>query len=418
MNSTLYVFLPSTKELTDYDVSLFPSLNVKWVIRETGRETQFSQGGFSDIAKISHEHTVLIIIPGQDCLYLTASIPGKNQQQIQQAVPYVLEDSFIDDVDNLHFALSDKAVTNEAGTEKKYQVLAINKAYMDFISRGLLQSGIQADAVTADFMLLSQENTLLIDNHRAIYGANETKFSIELSSLKQTAHQLLNQNEQIQMIIASESSDVDEELSFLTDNPNIENNQCNNVIEVCLVEKTTNMPSINLLQNKYKKKRNWSKTSNTWLPVAILFLVWLSIQSILFFVDYIKVKNESARLNNQINQIYKKTFPDARRIVNAKAQMQQKLESLKKRKGKNEHGFTEMLAGSANILSKTPGLLIKTLRYYDGSISLDLQLSTLQDLDKLKTQLTAQNKYSVEIKNASSDKNFVNAQLQIVGGDL
>ena len=123
-------------------------------------------------------------------------------------------------------------------------------------------------------------------------------------------------------------------------------------------------------------------------------------------------------LFRSITKIYKKAFPKSRRIIDAKAQMQQKLTSLKKRKGQSGRSFTEMLSGSAEIFSRTKGLKIKSLRYYDGHINLELQIASLQALDKLKGQLSKEKGYQVEIQNASSEKETVTARIQIIGAEL
>ena len=120
---------------------------------------------------------------------------------------------------------------------------------------------------------------------------------------------------------------------------------------------------------------------------------------------------------HEITKIYKSAFPKSRRIIDAKAQMQQKLTSLKKRRGQSGRSFTEMLSSSASIFAKSQGLKIKSLRYYDGRINLELQISSLQALDKLKDQLNKEKGYKVEIQNASSGKDAVTARIQIFGAE-
>lgn len=184
-----------------------------------------------------------------------------------------------------------------------------------------------------------------------------------------------------------------------------------------MVKNKPDEKGINLLQGSYKKKKNWSKTGKSWLPAAALFLVWVSVQGILLVVDYMKVSNQNKVLDAKITKIYKKTFPASRRTDNAKARMESKLLSLKKRKGQSGRSFTEMLSASAAIFSRTKGLKIKSLRYYDGRINLELQIASLQALDKLKNQLNEEKGYQVEIQNASSGKENVTARIQIMGAD-
>jgi general secretion pathway protein L len=74
-----------------------------------------------------------------------------------------------------------------------------------------------------------------------------------------------------------------------------------------------------------------------------------------------------------------------------------------------------MLSTSSAVLAQFKELKIKSLRYYDGQINLELQLASLQDLDKLKKQLKEEKGYQVDIQNASAEKEFVTARLQISG---
>ena len=153
------------------------------------------------------------------------------------------------------------------------------------------------------------------------------------------------------------------------------------------------------------------------MPAAALFFLWLSVQGGLFVFDYVSLNNQNTKLNAEIVEIYKTAFPGSRRIIDAKAQMKQKLKDLKMRKGQSGRSFSEMLSVSGSVLAKTSGLKIKTLRYYDGRINLELQVKSLQALDKLKNELSNVNKYNVEIQNASSGKENVTARLQITGAE-
>ena len=98
--------------------------------------------------------------------------------------------------------------------------------------------------------------------------------------------------------------------------------------------------------------------------------------------------------------------------------MKSKLADLRKRKGQSGRSFTEMLSSSASVFSRAKGLKIKSLRYCDGRINIELQIASLQALDKLKGQLNKEKGYKVEIQNASSGKGTVTARIQITGVEL
>lgn len=406
MTSTLYLFLPKrSNESADLQ-----SVSVSWVYKNVNNDLKLSQGSLGDVAAAALNQHITIVLPGEDVLFLTAEVPGKNIQRIQQAVPYVLEDSVIDDVDELHFAISK---TNSDPFDIQYNVSVINKEYFESIIAQLEDAGIHADAMIADYLLLDTNNTLFFDGSRVLFNSASLKFSSAIDSTINLADQ-----DVLKLISCDKETDGNNHLDELIKNVDLPRQHCDADPLLCLVKNRTNYNAINLLQASYKKKKNWSKTGKTWLPIAAMLLVWLSVQGGLFIFNYISLSKQNKLLSTEITKIYKKTFPESRRIIDAKAQMQQKLASLKKRKGQSGRSFTEMLSGSAGIFSKTKGLVIKSLRYYDGRINIEMQIASLQALDKLKEQLNKEKGYQVEIQNASSGKEMVTARIQIVGAGI
>lgn len=410
MNSTFYLFIPRLNASS----SALDSVELTWVFRNIHNELKLERGTLSKAAHSAIQHHVTVVLAGEDILFLTADVPGKNQQRVQQAIPYVLEDSVIDDVDNLHFAISKPAEDSDAASANHYQVSVINKHYFESILNQLENAGIQIDAVTVDYLLLQEGKALALEADRVVINSAELKFTSDIESVL-SLEDYLPSNDSIKFIQCEKGTS--ENVDLLINKYNFKKDSCESHPLVHLVKNRSNN-IINLLQGRYKKKKNWSQTGKTWLPVAALFLIWLIVQGILFVVDYASLSGQNQKLNEEITQIYKKTFPKSRRIIDAKAQMQQKLSSLKKRKGQSGRSFTEMLAGSANIISKRKGLKIKSLRYYDGRINLELELSSLQSLEQLKKQLNSEKGYEVEIQNASSGKDKVTARLQIIGAAL
>jgi general secretion pathway protein L len=405
MTSDFYLFLPKRNNQQD----ALDSINLSWVYQDINNELKLAQGLLADAVRASAQNYITIVLPGEDVLFLKAEVPGKNIQRVRQAIPYVLEDSVIDDVDDLYFSINKE----NSEPNNKYNVAVVNKEYFESVIYELDKAGIQADTMTADYLLLADNNTLLFDGERVIFNGTNLKFS---SSLESTINlNDLTEGEVVKLVYCNKESKENSTISKLTENIDFKEESCNANPLLGLIENSSNEKTINLLQGVYKKKKNWSKDVKTWTPIAVLFLVWLGIQGVLFVVDYISLSKQNKALNSEITKIYKNTFPKSRRIIDARAQMQSKLANLKKRKGKSGRSFTEMLSACASIFSKTDGLQIKSLRYYDGRINVDLQIASLQALDKLKNQLHEEKGYQVEIQNASSGKESVTARIQIMG---
>lgn len=413
MSSVLYLFITNTdsaKSSAENKTAL-PALS--WVIDDANNDLVLNQGSLMDAAKACASHTVTVVLPGEKVLFLTAQVPGKNIQKVLQAIPYVLEDSVIDDVDDLYFSIKKQ---NSDASNNKYDVSIVNKNYFESIIKILELAGIYADAMIADYFLLAYKPSLFVDDTRMIYSSSEMKFSSALESAIKFDAKPFDESNKLKLITCNKPSNIERPLSKLIENINVVEEQCELNPLVYLV-KNRSSNTINLLHGAYKKKKDWTQAGKTWLPVSVLLGVWLIIQAGVFVFDYIDLSKKSKLINLEITKIYKQTFPKSRRIIDAKAQMQQKLSSIKKRKGQNGRSFTEMLSNSASIFSKTKGLEIKSLRYYDGKINLEIQISSLQALDKLSEQLNKEKGYQVEVQNASSGKETVTARLQIIGAD-
>ena len=406
MNNNFYLFLP----LKNNSELQLGSAVLTWVYEDNHNNLHIAKGSLSDAVASTTGHFITVVIPGEDVLFLQAEVPGKNIQRVQQAVPYLLEDSFIDDVDDLYFAI----MKSNADTGNQYDISVINRRYFESIIKQLEAVDIYADIITADYFL-NKNNILLFDGERIVFNSEKLKFSSDFNGLKNISNDDLLDTKFINC-----SGEHDDKCSFEDglEGFNLDVSNCNDTPLVYLIKNCSSHPPINLLQGTYKKKKDWSSTSKKWLPAAALFLVWLIVQGGVFIFDYIDLNDKNKRLNLEITNIYKQSFPQSRRIIDAKAQMKQKLEQLRKRKGKSGRSFTNMLSASARVFSVSKGLIIKSLRYYDGRIDLEVQIASLQALDKLKEQLQKENGYQVEVQNASSGKETVTARLQIIGAAL
>ena len=406
MSAAFFLFLPAT----DINSTGLKFNTVSWVVEDINGDLKLASGTLDDAASASLQRNVTVVVPGEKVLFLSAVVPGKNIQRVQQAIPYVLEDNVIDDVDDLHFAISKKTLDS---SDNKYNVSIINKDYFESVIEVLEKVDVFADVMIADYFLL-KDDTLFFDGERILCNSEDVKFSSEIDSVVELGSELISDKKKLKLINCNQSLDENNLLKTFVENAKLVEEQLNLHPLLFLVKNNPNN-NINLLQANYKKKKDWSQTGKAWLPATVLLLLWLVIQAGVFVFDYIKLSKQSRALNSEITKIYKNTFPQSRRIIDAKAQMQQKLLSFRKRKGQSGRGFTEMLSNSASILSKMKGVEIKSLRYYDGKINLEIKIPTLQMLNKLSELLNKEKGYQVEIQNASSGKESVVARLQIIG---
>jgi general secretion pathway protein L len=169
---------------------------------------------------------------------------------------------------------------------------------------------------------------------------------------------------------------------------------------------------IDLLQGDYSRHAGWRELWQRWqLPaVAVGLLVLLSV--IGFAFDYYRLHAEDAALSKEITAIYRQSFPGSRRIINARAQMEQKLAELQEDIGL-QSGFFDLYDKVVPLLLATPGFSLSNLRFNNGMFDFDFGIKDLEALEAFKQKIGNIPGLAVEIKHAEAGGGQVKAKIQI-----
>jgi general secretion pathway protein L len=131
-------------------------------------------------------------------------------------------------------------------------------------------------------------------------------------------------------------------------------------------------------------------------------------------VDYYRLKQQQDALNIRIEEIFKQAFPETKRIVNPRVQMQQQLEQLQRSQGGGGQ-FLLLVSRSGDVLRNAKDVRISGASFRAGRLDVDLNVANLQVLDELKQTLSGKG-LSVEIQSAAADANQrVKSRLRIEG---
>jgi general secretion pathway protein L len=373
------------------------------------------ENSLEEAARYCEDNSVTVFIPGRDVLLNQVSIPIKGRQRLIKTIPYALEDQFIDDIEELHFAIPEKLPDGAT------PVCSIKRSVLDEYLEKLHEYNIIANAVVPDLfalpwqeshwsVLIEKEDTLIrtgifqaysIDTENWIpyleiaYGSHEaTPQSIDIWDHSQQSAEALQAPEGI---IGDWNTQAlrEDVLPFLVDHyhPDM---------------------SINLLQGSYQPKRSRLRISRSTLSVASLALVFIILQGIYIFTNYLSMSRQSTRMQTQIETLFHTAMPDTKRMVDPRSQMTQRLAQLKGGIGKNKIGFLELLSLSAPKLKETSGLVINSINYRDGNLDVDMNLKDVQMLEKLKQAIMTSGLH-VEIRSATAQGDTVTGHLRIMG---
>ncbi|MGB5338967.1 MAG: type II secretion system protein GspL, partial [Gammaproteobacteria bacterium] len=136
---------------------------------------------------------------------------------------------------------------------------------------------------------------------------------------------------------------------------------------------------------------------------AALLVAGLVLALVSVGVESYRLSQQQKALTAQIEQLYKQTFPNAKRVVNARAQMEQQLKQLQRQTGTGQTDFIVLLGETGSILKRTQGVEISSASFRDGRLDLELAADNLQILDKLKQELVASGRLQAEIQSATTE---------------
>lgn len=403
---------------------------ISWVrVEEPARQAlMVSHGSLQDIAAVSAGCRIIVLAPGADILLATANIPAGNRQRTMNAIPYALEDCVATDVDTLHFAIGERF------NNTRIHTAAVDRTHMDAWLEQLRQAHIEPDVITSEILALPWLDSgsattwvILIDGNQALVRTGQqTGWVADIDNLDALLRIALYETglesngpkpEQVHVIRSAQTPPLapGEMPELLVDTGIVVNVEQSDESALAILGRGYNEKNaINFMQGSYNRREQLGKLWKPWRPAVTMMAILLMIQAGMTIADYMRLKAESDTLTEQIAQTYLRTFPDARKVVNPRAQMEQRLKAL--RGGDNETGgFISLLASIGQPLKETPGLEIQRINYSEGKVDLALVIGDLQGLDQLKQRLSTQTGLAVNIESATSRDSKVEARLQITG---
>ena len=389
---------------------------VSWVMFDDNRQAQqIHQGSLDEVSEHIAGNKVIVVVPGDDVLLNKVSLPTQNRKKMQTALPYALEDQLVSDIEQLHFAIGER---NERG-EVACAIVA-HKKMQDWINK-LKQFGIHPHVMVPDILALpfveGAWSMLVEDNDVIIRTGNQSGMSVDENQAMDYLPILLDEHaddkpEQFMVYKTDAMADAKASLSVF-DLPVTEDNISNGILT--FVHGLVINDTINLLQGEYSRREQMGKIWRPWLPAAAMFGALVLLQLVITTSHYFQLKSQSNELRAQVEQTYRSAFPQAKNVVNPRVQMERKLKELRGGSGLGGDGVLGLLQSSGPALKKASGLMIKSVRYKEGKLNIDIVINDLQSLDKLKQQLISQGRVAVDIVSANSRDNKVESRLKISG---
>lgn len=393
-------------------------------LHELGRELHQA---YSNLAALN----VVAIIPATAVSITELDVPAKQQRQITQVVPFMLEDMLAEDLESVHLTIGNK------GRNGLVPVAVVNKTALTDWLLALREAGVEPDYLLPENLLLPQQNdgwSLLIDQGRAVlrtgvfnaYGFDESQLVVGAGALMAS---MPPEMESVQLR-CMQTDDSDDMRDLIEDLEGVikESGRPVSLIkekspytamevlcEAFIAGSRKNL--LNLLQGEFKAREKSSTSNINWKPVAILLGIWAVLQLGQFVFQSIYYSQKAASAETEAKTLFMKIFPDVKKVVDIRSQMKEKLSQS------GDSGSAEFLSLMAETgqqiyqmnLGKTPAVInLQRLSFDDaaGDLRLDVKAKNFQELENLKKNLEA-NGMQVELPSALQEGDQVSGRVKV-----
>lgn len=374
--------------------------NPEWLDTSTaGNQPQ--SGTWRDLADAAKGKAIILLLPAPAVLLLEIELPVKSNAQLKKALPFALEDLLADDVENYHLVWfrqpQDKLAVAAVAHEKLAAAIAL------FQQSDLELGGIYPESLCLPYQQSSY--SLLIDGGQAILRTGQwLGGGIETGFLPQFLGKLSEEGGDGSLLhVWARQMPADLPFKCIEE-------PFSTPLQL-FAQGFNTSAELNLLTGSYAPRHKGSGRLQPWLPALAIALMAVAIQVGGLLNRTWQQQAELKALETQTMDLFKQTFPEVKRIVNAKAQADQQLLELKKQGGHAGSGFMRILYRSGEFIKDNPGLRIRKLNYLNGGLQMQLSATDIGLLEQFKQQL--QTYLLVKIQSADSGANGVEAQLEI-----
>lgn len=375
------------------------------------KQTQgrFASEDWKRVRSLARGRKVLVLLSSDEVVLTSATIPSKNRKQLLQAIPYALEDTLADDIENLHFVVEQDSNSED----KESKVAIINRNLLAEILDLLKSKGITASFVLPELLTHKLESgawSIAYTNND-----NHISASVRLDKYKG----FVCDQEMLDMFIA-EPLEQQAPTSIFSNTKSENLPQALQDINASYIESGTidyksavSALPLNLLTNFVRRSQQSSSVNlKAWKPVALLGGVLASIWMGIFFWQNNLLQLQSNELKAQIEQVYKDTFPKGR-IVDAPIQMSSALNKLKSNVGTTIESPLPLIADLGPLLKEYKDLALNEVRYQENQLSMTIESPNLSLLEKFKNDAATTRNLKIEIKDSTTTANKVKAVILI-----
>jgi general secretion pathway protein L len=355
------------------------------------------------------DHSVVFAAPAGDQHLLELAVTPEERRHLDASLPFMLEESLIHDIDDLHFARAPLS-------KDRYAVSVLEHACMQRWEAQLGELGSRVSWVPEPLLLpwSDGEWTLLVESDSALlrYGrCLGTRMERQLLPTLLAA--LATEQEPQRIVIYGQDENADRALLPMTAEAAIEWRR-GGLAAAMLLGEEQQTPVLDLRQGGYALQLPYGRWWRQWQSMAALMLVALSVYLLAGWLDYRRLERENIALRQEIQAVYRGVNPRGA-VVDAPKQLSRQLAAL--RGGGSGASFTALLAPVGEAIAERPDTVLASLNYSQRSAELRINLlaPSFAEVEELRAGLVSRG-YDATLENSSRSGSSVRARMRIGAG--
>ncbi|HLQ26189.1 MAG TPA: type II secretion system protein GspL [Acidiferrobacterales bacterium] len=400
-------------------------------------EDALHSGQVSDLEELpaqSRAGKLHVWTPGTDTLLITAVLPTQARTKILQALPFALEDQLLGEPESLHYAYRPLG-------DNRLAVAVTARERLKTWLEGLAQAGLQPSSLCPITLAVplepsAEEPALIADSWSLAFSADEIwlrsgPFSgfayvaadgrppAILVTALQEERAKLRAPKQLHIFNPPPGYDAENWAAALALPVMVQQQDIWDGISRLgshsppLDYPRGQFPPLNLLQSEFASAGQLRQLSGALRPAGIMFGLWLAGSVVFNLGEWWQLSRAYEAQRAEMTALFRKSFPDAKVVVDPALQMQRDLAALQARSGVPTAGdLVPLLAQVAPVLQTNPQNQLQAIHYADSAITLDLTLPSFQALDNFKNALNATG-LRVEVLTANSRPAGVEGRLRV-----
>lgn len=367
---------------------------VPWLVWSVSQNEVIASGELShrdelaELIPYAKQRTTIALLDSRDVLLSECEIPAGASRQLDNMIPYLLEEEIAQDVEELHYTILNR-------TSGRATVAAVDEKYLANWLERFRDSGIELKRVLPDVLAMP----LTEQQISALQIGDSWLFR------KGSYQGMIADSQWLSVLFESDWCRQEENKLPITgytpapDYPFSADQQWNAAeleLVMALLTKGAIASPVNLLTGKFKPQSSVLKHIRIWRKVAIaacLFVAVLSVQQLLK-VNQLEAEAKAYRAESE--RIFRSVFPDKRKIPTVSYLKRQMSDEVNRLSG-NSGGETvlDWLADFPQVLANQPAVEIQSIRFdaNRGEARIEMLMADFQTFEVIRSRLEQQ--YSV-----------------------